>query len=98
MAMAEAVMAASLDRLQQLFNSFDPSSFPERDLDYDAEEYIVRWAEHIALPRPRRLIIHLPPTKRQKLISLRSNGHNYFAHQQQAEPTRFPFATEVLRC
>ena len=45
MAMAEAVMAVSLDKLQQLFNSFDPSSFPERDLDHDAEEYIVRWAE-----------------------------------------------------
>jgi len=98
MAVAEAVMAVSLDRLQQLFNSFDPSSFPERDLDHDVEEYIVGWAEEIALPRPRRLIIHLPPTKRQKLISLRSNRHNYFAYQQQQSRRSFPSATEVLRC
>ena len=30
----------SLGRLSQLFNSLDPSPFHERDLDYDAEDYI----------------------------------------------------------
>jgi hypothetical protein len=35
---AEAVIEISLGRLQQLFNSFDPSQFPDRDLDHDAEE------------------------------------------------------------
>src|SRR6516165_7099691 len=35
----------SLNRLTQLFNSFDPSPFRERDLDREAEDYIVGSAE-----------------------------------------------------
>ena len=93
-------MAVSLDRLQQLFNSFDPSSFPERDLDHDVEEYIVGWAEEIALPRPLRLIIHLPPNQEAKAdqLTLERTIHNYFAYQQQQSRRGFPSATEVLRC
>jgi hypothetical protein len=30
--------------LQQLFNAIDPSPFRERDLDPNAEEFIVGWA------------------------------------------------------
>jgi hypothetical protein len=37
-----------------LFNSFDPSPFHERDLNPDAEEYIVGSAEEVAR-RGRRL-------------------------------------------
>jgi len=56
----EATIAINLGKLQQLFNSFDPSPFHDRDLDHDAEEYIVGWAEEIALHRPLKLVIHLP--------------------------------------
>lgn len=31
--------------LDQLFNTMDPSPFHERDLDHDAEEFIVGWAQ-----------------------------------------------------
>ena len=34
-----------LDRIEQLFNSMDPSPFHEKDLDRDAEEFIVSWAQ-----------------------------------------------------
>ena len=44
---AEAKIEISLSRLSQLFNSFDPSPFHERDLDPDAEEYIVGSAEEV---------------------------------------------------
>jgi hypothetical protein len=37
----EAKIEISLNRLSQLFNSFDPSPFHERDLDQDAEDYII---------------------------------------------------------
>lgn len=45
--------------MQQLFNSMDPSPFHDRDLDPDAEEFIVTSARE--LPRNARLalIIHL---------------------------------------
>ena len=33
----------------QLFNSMDPSPFIEKDLDDDAEEFIVSWAQEFFL-------------------------------------------------
>ena len=33
-----------VSELRQLFNAIDPSPFRERDLDPDAEEFIVDWA------------------------------------------------------
>ncbi|MBI1211067.1 MAG: hypothetical protein GC190_06355 [Alphaproteobacteria bacterium] len=36
-----------LNRLSQLFNSFDPSPFNEKDLDSDAEDFIVGWLRDI---------------------------------------------------
>jgi hypothetical protein len=37
-----------VDEVSQLFNTLDPLPFHERDLDSDAEEYIVGWAREIA--------------------------------------------------
>ena len=57
---AEAKIEISLSRLSQLFNSFDPSPFHERDLDPDAKEYTVGSAEEVARPAPLCLVVHLP--------------------------------------
>src|SRR5215475_3977230 len=54
----EAKIEISLNRLSQLFNSFDPSPFHERDLDQNAEDYIVSSAEEISRHCPPRLVIH----------------------------------------
>jgi hypothetical protein len=48
----------NLSRISQLFNSFDPSPFHERDLDRDAEEYIVSSAEEAPLQRSLSLVIY----------------------------------------
>ncbi len=56
-----------LRELAQLFNSMDPSPFHERDLDADAEEFIVSWAREHATHRELELLIHLaevPPADR----------------------------------
>lgn len=45
--------------LHRLFNSMDPSPFHERDLDHDAEEFIVSWAREAPKHAPIRLVIHL---------------------------------------
>jgi hypothetical protein len=50
----------NLKRLPQLFNSLDPSPFHERDLDREAEDYIVGSAEEAPRQRPLALVIHLP--------------------------------------
>lgn len=53
-------------RLEQLFNTFDPSPFHERDLDDDAEDYIVSWARELPRDHPIRLVVHLPPEEALK--------------------------------
>ena len=57
----EGVIRLRLARVDQLFNSLDPSPFHERDLDADAEEYIVAWAREFPPEAPLRLSIELPP-------------------------------------
>ena len=56
-----------LRELAQLFNSLDPSPFLERDLDADAEEFIVGWAREVHLGHELELVVHLaemPPPDR----------------------------------
>ena len=86
----EATIEISLGKLQQLFNSFDPSPFHDRDLDHDAEEYIVGWAEEIALSRPLKLVIHLPHDQQASADQtlLERAIHNYFAYQQRQSQRR----------
>lgn len=45
--------------LRQLFNAMDPSPFRTRDLDPDAEEFIVGWAREAATAAPLALLVHL---------------------------------------
>jgi len=49
-----------LERLQQLANSMDPSPFPRRDLDPDAERYIVEAARELPAGEPWALTLWLP--------------------------------------
>ena len=49
-----------LDRLQQLVNSMDPTPFPGRDLDPDAERYIVEAARELPADEPLALSLWLP--------------------------------------
>src|SRR5262249_61777345 len=80
----------NLSRLPQLFNSLDPSPFLERDLDHDAEEYIVGSAEEASLQHPLALVIHLPVDQlpAQGLPNLREAIHNYFAYRRDQEDSR----------
>ena len=86
----EAKIEINLSRLSQLFNSLDPSPFHERDLDHDAEEYIVDSAEEIPRQRPLCLVIHLPA---DQLPNVGSNDlgeaiHNYFDYRKTNEQRR----------
>ena len=54
------VIDLRLKRLAQLFNTFDPAPFHERDLDDDAEAYIVACAREITHRHPFKLVVHLP--------------------------------------
>jgi len=87
---AEAKIEVNLNRLAQLFNSLDPSPFHERDLDQDAEDYIVGSAEEISRQRPLSLVIHLPADQlpQSGAPDLGKAIHNYFAYRERHEQRR----------
>ena len=67
--------------LSQLFNSMDPSPFIERDLDADAEEFIVSWARELPAGRERELelVIHLAsPASADRLAGVEDAVRSYF--------------------
>jgi hypothetical protein len=76
--------------VQQLFNSIDPSPFIEKDLDKDAEEFIVSWAQEFPSDDPIRLHIYLeqwPAEDPKELI--KTAVHNYFAHRAEIADLEF---------
>ena len=76
-------IAIRLSRLQQLFNTFDPSPFHEKDLDQDAEEYIVGSVDDFPLPRPLKLVLQLPADQLAvaEALHLEAGIHNYFTYR-----------------
>lgn len=68
-----------LQSLSQLFNSLDPSPFHERDLDHDAEEFIVSWARELPRHVPLALIVHVRETpKAERAASLEEAVRHYY--------------------
>jgi hypothetical protein len=49
-----------VDEIAQLFHTLDPFPFRERDLDREAEEFIVGWARELPTDQPIRIIVHFP--------------------------------------
>jgi hypothetical protein len=72
-----------VDRIEQLFNSMDPSPFHEKDLDHDAEEFIVSWAQEYHLRDPLALRIHVnqTPTEADAAHLVEKAVHNYFSYR-----------------
>jgi hypothetical protein len=69
--------------LGQIFNSLDPSPFTERDLDDEAEAYIVGWAREVDAGAPFRIIVHLPVAEARKAEErgLKNAIGNYFTYR-----------------
>ena len=76
--------------VNQLFNSMDPSPFIEKDLDDEAEEFIVGWAREFPPDEPLRLRVHLEQWPEQDPKEMIQQAvHNHFAHR--AELTGLEF-------
>jgi len=52
-----------IEAISQLFHTLDPFPFREKDLDADAEEFIVSWARELASGPTLRIVVHLPDTQ-----------------------------------
>lgn len=80
-----------LNELSQLFNSMDPSPFHEKDLDDDAEEFIVSWAQEYPVRDPIILLISLRQYPRntdpQQLVE--KAVHNHFAYKARLNRLQF---------
>lgn len=82
------VIEVHLGDLAQLFNSIDPSPFYERDLDREAEAFIVSSAKEFPSDRPLALLVHLdrPAVTPQVADVLRSAVQTFFRNR--AEQSR----------
>lgn len=61
----------------------DPSPFQERDLDDDAEEFIVSWAQEFPRRDPVSLVIHVnqAPVQPDAQHLVETAVHHYFAYR-----------------
>jgi hypothetical protein len=76
--------------MSQLFNSMDPSPFIEKELDEDAEEFIVSLAHEFSPTAPVKLRIYLdqwPAADPKELIM--TAVHNHFAHRAKITDLEF---------
>lgn len=78
-----ATIEVRIRELSQIFNSLDPSPFAERDLDDQAEAYIVGWAREVDTGGPFRIVVHLPESeaRRAQERGLESAIGNYFTYR-----------------
>jgi len=83
-----AVLELHVAEMRQLFNAMDPAPFRERDLDPNAEAYIVAWGRELPAGVPLGLTVHLgrEPATPEKTALLRDAVHEYFG--QRALATR----------
>jgi hypothetical protein len=82
-----SIIEIRLSGVQRLFNSLDPAPFRDKDLDSDAEEYIVGAVDDFPIPAPLKLVLYLP----QDQIALLGRDdfgdaiHNYFGYAEANE-------------
>jgi hypothetical protein len=74
------VIEVRISRIEQLFNSFDPSPFDERDLDDDAEAHIANWARELPADQRLSIVLHMPAAEAAKAeqTGLAAALANYF--------------------
>jgi hypothetical protein len=81
----------NLREVGQLFNTMDHSPFHERDLDHDAEEFILSWVREFPVNDPVVLVVHLsefsPGPEPQPLVE--EAVHNYFAYRARLNRLEF---------
>ncbi len=83
----ETTIELRLGRIAQLFNTFDPAPFRERDLDKDAEQHIVAYAREIPAGHTLRIVVHLPRSEMASplVADIEPAIRNYFDHEISAE-------------
>jgi hypothetical protein len=81
----------NLRDINQLFNTMDPSPFREKDLDRDAEEFMVSWTREFPLNEQVVLAIYLNelPAGKDFTPMIQQAIQNYFAYRARLTQMEF---------
>jgi hypothetical protein len=81
----------NLRDVNQLFNTIDPSPFHEKDLDRDAEEFMVSWTREFPLREPVDLVIYVRelPDGKDGAPMIEAAIHHYFAYRARLNQREF---------
>jgi hypothetical protein len=92
-------MEVRVAELRQLFNAIDPSPFRERDLDPNAEAFIVAWARETPPDAPLALRVELDrlPGGPDETTMLRDAIHGFFATRAQSTRARLRQLFRIAR-
>ena len=73
-----------LESVAQLFSSLDPAPFRAKDLDTEAEAYIIDAAEELSGSERLAIVLYLPDvaTRGEEARALPDAVHNYFEYRQ----------------
>jgi hypothetical protein len=79
------VIEVHVAELKQLFNAIDPSPFRQKDLDPNAEEFIVGWAREVPGDAPLALVVYLdrPAGLPEEPAILRDAIREFFTNRAQ---------------
>jgi len=71
-------------KINQLFNSFDPSPFLEKDIDQDAFKYIVSAVGEHPIKVKQKIIIYMPKYEKRKISEqeIVKAIHHYFEYEK----------------
>jgi hypothetical protein len=88
-----------LNDIRQLFNSFDPAPFREKDLESSAEAYIVDSLREFHLDTPVTLVLHLPvdACTEEAVNSVPAAIHNYFSYRAEITSKELRFTLQQGR-
>ncbi len=85
------VIELKLRDLGQLFNTMDPSPFHEKDLDADAEEFMVSWMRELPLEEDVVLVVHLSqfPARDDPQAVIEGAIRHYFGYRARLNQLEF---------
>lgn len=96
--MIEQAIELKLYKIEQLFNSMDPSPFKDRDLDYNAEKFILSWAQEYSYKTPLVLKIYLEQWPLQDPTAMiQQSVHNYFQYRLALHRREFRYLMRQAR-
>lgn len=80
------VIELQVEKVGQLFDTLDPQPFRERDLDREAEEFIVSWARELPPKAPLGIAVHVPPGEAtgEQARHLPAAMQRYFSYRAKA--------------